>query len=242
MRGNAWVHVCAWMALWGCVDTGRSYVEVPFRARGEMRAPFDVNDWSIDLSRADLAMGPLYLCATESASPEFCDAATLEMLETVTIDALDSSPRELGTLRGITGTVRSAMWDYGMSWLGTASRPRTNPGAPEGHSAVFSGVATHLDGRRFEFECALDISPIMAGALVVRGRRIEAHSISDDGEMLTLVFEPRAWIRRLDFERLATRASEGEGSVVLSPGDPDYEALVVAMTSGALPDFEWQRQ
>jgi hypothetical protein len=236
------VYALVFAALWGCDNTGRSYVEVPFRARGEMRAPFDVNDWSVELDRADLALGPLYLCATESASPEFCDAATLEMLETVTIDALDPMPRELATLRGITGTVRSAMWDYGVSWLGTASRPRVNPGAPDGHSAVFSGVATHVDGRRFEFECALDVPPIMPGALVIRGQRIEAHSISIGGEMLTLAFEPSAWIRRLDFERLADRAMAGENPVVLSPGDPDHEALIVAMTSGALPSFEWRMQ
>lgn len=230
------------LMLGACSETGRSYVEIALRARGEMRAPFEVHEWSVDLARAELAMGPLYLCATESASPEFCDAATLEMRETVSIDALDPTPRELATLYGITGSVRSLMWDYGVSWLATEARPRVHPGAPEGHSAMLSGVATHPDGRQFEFECALDLPPIMAGALVVRGHRVESHAVSSSDEALTIVVDPRAWMRRLDLDRLAERAATGERPIVLAPGDPDYEALVVALTSGALPEFEWQSQ
>ena len=53
---------------------------------------------------------------------------------------------------------------------------------------------------------------------------------------LTVRFDPSAWWRRVDFDRIAA----GGDIVTLEPGDPDYEALVIAMTAGTLPAFEWE--
>ena len=229
--------LCALLALEGCDATGRRYVEVPLQAQGAERAPFEVDGWTVELARADVGFGPFWLCATEAASPEFCDAAVLELRQTVTVDGLDPLPDAVATLNGITGTVRSGMWDYGVSWLPTASRARVNEGAPEGHSLVLRGVASR-GSERFAFEADVDLAPPMAGALVVRGQRVAAHDVTEGPDALTVRIDPRLWVQRMDFDRLAAR---GQDPVVLRAGDPDHEALVVAMTAGALPALEWAR-
>jgi len=238
-RGEAvnrlWIIVLALVV--GCADTGQSYVEIPIHASGIEDAPIDLGDgWTLDLERAEIGFGPIWLCASERASPEFCPTAVLELRETVAIDGLDPSPQMLGTMRGVTGSVRSAMFDYGISWIPTAQVPSANPGAPEGHSAVFAGRATHDDGRTFSFTCAIDLSPVMQGALVVGGRRIAEHAITSSDDALIVRVDPAAWWRRVDPERLASR---GEDAIVIAPGDPDHEALVVAMTGGLLPSLQW---
>lgn len=235
------VHVpLAALALLGCAETGRTYVEIPLHGQGVADEPFDAGaDWSVELERADVAFGPLWLCSTESASPEHCESAILELTESVTIDALDPEARLLATTHGITGTVRSAMWDYGITWLPAAPRARPTEGAPDGHSARFAGTAAHPDGRTFAFACDLDLPPIMQGAILVRGRRIERHTIASSDDALVVRVDPRAWWSRVDLDRLASRAAAGEDPVVIAPGDADYEALVVAMTASALPSLEW---
>lgn len=225
--------------LGGCVETGRSYVAIPLHGAGVADEPFAAGEWTVDLERAELGFGPLWLCTTEAASPEHCETAVLELTETVTIDALDPEVRMLATTHGITGTVRSAMWDYGISWLPAAPRARPNDGAPGGHSARFAGAATHSDGRSFTFTCDLDLPPIMQGAILVPGQRVEAHAIGGSDDALVVRVDPRAWWRRVDLERLAARAEAAGGSVALAPGDADYEALVVAMTASVLPSLEW---
>jgi hypothetical protein len=219
----------------GCDATGRARVEIPLHGAGSEPGAFDVEGWSVELSRADVAFGPFWLCATESADPEFCDAALLELRETIALDALDPAPHMLATMPGITGTARSGMFDYGISWPATATRARANPGAPEERSAVFLGRATR-GAVSFAFEARIEVVPIMQGALVVRGQRIAPHAIVSSDDALVVRVDPRAWWRRVDFDRLAARAVD---PVILAPGDPDYEALIVAMTAGELPALEW---
>ena len=48
-----------------CIDTGQERVTMPLRLAGTPpTAPSAaLNGWSVELARADLAFGPLYLCA-----------------------------------------------------------------------------------------------------------------------------------------------------------------------------------
>lgn len=228
------------LAASACADTGQRYVAIPLRGEGVADAPIEAGEWTVALDRADVSLGPLWLCATEAASPELCEVAVLELTETVAIDALDPSARELATMHGTLGTVRSAMFDYGISWLPTETRARANEGAIEGRSAIFAGRATHADGRTFAFEAPLEIAPIMQGALAVNALRVGAHEIRDEEEALVARIDPRPILRSLDLDRMHARAALGEDPVVLAPGDPDYEALVIAMTARAAPTFEWR--
>ncbi|UJR85307.1 hypothetical protein [Sandaracinus amylolyticus] len=227
------------IVLAGCAETGREYVEVPlFVAGGE--SSFSSEGWTLTLTRADVAFGPLYLCSTESASPEHCESAILELTSAVTIDGVDPSLQSVGNTFGITGTARSGMWDYGISWLPTETRARPLEGAVDGESSArFVAQVTHEDGRAFEVQADLAIAPSTRGVIVVRGRRVEEHEITSSDDALTVRVDPIAWWQRVDLDRLAARAAEGEDPVVLTPDDADYEALVLAMTAGELPALSW---
>lgn len=242
MRAALLVLTGSALLLASCVETGRAYVELPLLASGTGETRVEQGEWTLELARADVAFGPLYLCATESASPEFCESAVLELTEAVTIDALDPAPQELATTFGVTGTVRSAMWDYGISWLATQPRARPLEGAVDGErSASFELRVTHEDGRAFDVRAELEIAPSARGIVVVRGQRVRAHDVTSSDDALRVRVDPIAWWSRVDVERLAARAAAGEDPVVLEPGDADYEALVVAMTAGALPTLEWDQ-
>lgn len=236
-RGTLALALSAWIA--GCADPSSIYVEVPIHGAGTGGEPFTVGAWTVELERAEVGLGPLWLCATEMPSSDFCSVAVLELRETVTIDARSAEPIALGTMRGVPGTVRSAMFDYGITWLATESSPRANEGAPGGHSARFAGRATHEDGRTFAFEADVDLPSMMAGEPRVRGRRIGAHEITGDEDALVVRFDARAWWSEIDFDVLAAR---GVDPVVIGPGDEAYEALVVVMTATQLPTLEWSRE
>lgn len=223
--------------LAGCASTGGATVEIPIHGAGVEDRAFDAGGgWTIDLDRADVGLGPIWGCASEAASPEHCATAVIEWTSAGTIDGLDPAPRVLGTMRGVRGSVRSAMFDFGISWLPTEEAPRAQGDAPEGRSGIFAGRASHEDGRAFSFTCEVELVPIMRGALVVGGRRIPEHTIASSSDALVVRVDPHAWWRRVDLERLAAR---GVDPVVIAPGDPDHDAIVLAMTAGVLPAFEW---
>jgi hypothetical protein len=53
-----------------------------------------------------------------------------------------------------------------------------------------------------------------------------------------MTFDPDAWWQTVDFARLAA-LDDGSGEVLILPGDPDYSALIIAMTANELPTFTW---
>ncbi len=147
--------LCAFGA--SCGETGGTFVEVPFEARGTAPDPFTKDGWEVTLGEATLGFGPIYFCATDSALSSRCEVAVLEFLDGITLNGLEPAPQSIGSLSGTTGTVRTAFFDYGIVWLLTQPLPEALPGVPggpavvrsenpsyvpEGHSARFSGNAT----------------------------------------------------------------------------------------------------
>src|SRR5690606_192702 len=151
-----------------CGSTGQELTSFPIHGAASGERSFTKDGWTVTLERADVAFGPVYFCATSFADMDVCPSAQAEWLETQTIDALDPTPQMLGEAEAVTGTVRSAMFDYGRSWLLTEPRVRANEGAPEGHSAVF---VVHLDDGDavVEIRAAIDIDPAAAGQSAVIG-------------------------------------------------------------------------
>ncbi|HJL19979.1 MAG TPA: hypothetical protein RMH99_30220 [Sandaracinaceae bacterium LLY-WYZ-13_1] len=228
----------ALLFLAGCGDTGQDRVTFPVHGAGTGEASFEADDgWTVTLERADVALGPIYFCATPFADLDVCPRAEAELLEVGAVDALDETPQMLGTAEAITGTSRSAMMDYGIGWLLPEPRPRAFDGAPRGHSAVFRVVATREDAT-LTVDAAVDIAPRNAGANAVIGVPTGTHDITGE-ESLTVRLDPAAWWARVGFEALAATDEDMDGAVTLAPGDRAYEALVIAMTSGTLPTFEW---
>jgi len=254
--------ICAVCA--GCGQTGGAFVEVPFSGQGTEAATFVSDGWEVTLDEATLGFGPIFFCATDSALSSRCEAAILESLDGVTLDALDPTPQSIGNLFGTTGTVRTAFFDYGIVWLLTKQLPEALPGVPDGpavvrfesssyvpkgHSAKFRGTATCIEDAAtccpgadvcpaaYTFTANVDVLVVNPGTPAVNGVRT-FQEITIDPLELTVTFDPNAWWESVDFGRLAA-LDDGSGDVLLGPEDPDYSALVISMTANELPTFAW---
>ena len=119
----AFALVCA--HLTACAETSQERVQIPLEVTGTAPAGtvLSLGDVPVTLTRADLAFGPLYLCAGTQAG-ELCETARLEWLDSVVVDALDEAGHlELGaapllpiaTALDATGT--RAAWSLGRTIL-----------------------------------------------------------------------------------------------------------------------------
>jgi hypothetical protein len=194
------------LLLAGCDDTSRSFVSVPMLAEREGDASFVVDDFEVSLTRADVAVGPFYFCATAAADAELCDVAIAELRDVAVIDLLDDGSQRVGTVAATTGMVRSATLDYGRPWLLPGSAPEPGPRALDGHSAIFEGEACR-DDACFTFEAALDVTPRKAGDATLPGLRTTFAFIEAE-QRLVLRIDASAWLERIDFEVLEAVANE----------------------------------
>jgi hypothetical protein len=219
----------------GCLDTGRERVSIPLRVAGVApTAVAGAGGWTITLASAELAFGPLYLCAGEQAGA-LCETARLEWTESIVVDALDPEPRVAGALQGVSGPVRSWMYDLGITSLLTQQRPAALAAALElGENSVrLSGVARRAE-RELPFELALPIQQDEAaelGACVVRKSTSDpfVHEITGDEIALTVRFDPRPWLLEVDIDALTEDPASAQAK----------RALRNALVAGARPSFEW---
>jgi len=110
--------------LAACADTGQERVRVPlYLAGSDLAAPVRARDGSaLRVTHAELAFGPLYLCAGNTAG-ELCDTARLEWLDSHVIDLTSAQAELVGELEGVSGVVRSWMYDLGISAQLTREEP-----------------------------------------------------------------------------------------------------------------------
>lgn len=227
----------AMLSLCACTDTGRSFVSVPFAARGTGDVTTTIDGWDVTLTRADVAIGPIYFCATALASREFCEDALLEDLETEVVSGLDAAEQSLGTLEGVSGSIRSATYDYGYSYLLTRPQAEPNDGAVEGHSAVLEGTAVRgVDTLRFRIE--VDVIPSLPGASAVQGAST-TQTLTGAPVEVTLVVDPLMWLGAVDFDAVFALPHDPDAVVIIGRGVVGHDAVVVGMTSFAPPTFVW---
>lgn len=209
-------------ALTGCIESGAVPVSIGLFVRGADVASFEGRDgWQVELEVAELLYGPLYLCAGQQAG-DLCDAARAEFLETVRIDALDPAPRSIGTLEGLSGTVRSAMWDYGRPWPLSASAPLMTA---EGASVRVVGVARRgLD--EVPFDTSLNLEPSRAGVILVRASELFEEELSGD-RTLTVTTDPSRWLDEVRWEDVVDGAFQADSQPA--------RALANALTTRARP-------
>lgn len=220
-----------------CGDTGQQYLRIPVLAEGSQRDFVEVADARFTLSRAELGFGPLYLCATEGADVELCDVALGELLETVTLDGLAREQVAVGTLSATTGSVRSALYDYGISWLLTEQAPRASEGAPEGHSLVLEGAVSRAE-QTLQFTARVDIAPLTAGDAAVNALATSRELSASDA--LILRVDPYRWLTRINVDKLFALDEDADGQVTLTPDTQAYQALVLGMTNAAPVQIDWQ--
>jgi len=238
MRAFVLAAVLASAPLWSaCGDTGRERVDIALSAEGVAARPVMLSGATLTLTRADVAFGPVWLCASEGARAELCEVALAELRDTVVMRALDPTPQPLGALTGTTGDVRSSLFDYGISWLLTASTPQPSARAVDGHSAILEGTLTR-DGRTVRFRAAIDVLPRVRGDAALNAQRT-SHTIEGEGERMTLIADPHRWVDRLDPAALLALDADGDGAISIDAGTVAYESILQGMVSRAPVTFRW---
>ena len=187
------------------VDTGQERVAVPlYLAGSDLGAPLPAAGGStLTIDSAELAFGPLYLCAGNTAG-ELCDTARLEWLDARVVDLTRETPERAGELTGVSGTVRSFMYDLGISSQLTRDQPYTLAAARE-----LGGVSFRVSGRAdvagvelpFRAELAVQQSAgTEPGVPVIRKSTSErfSHEVSPDESGVLIRFDARSWLRSVD--------------------------------------------
>jgi len=240
-------------ALLSCGEVGQSRVSVPLYASGvELSEPIEARGGvTLTLTRAELAFGALYLCAGTSAG-DLCETARLEWLDSAVIDTLDPSPQPLGALTGVSGPVRSWMYDLGLSSQLTAEDPFVLEAAERlgGYSFVLEGVA-ELNGLSASFSARVKIQQsdeTELGVPVIRKSSAERfeHEVDAEERGLLLEFDPRAWLSELDLSTYLSEVACEEAPC--EPSEPTFEitspseahrALRNALLTRGRPSFTW---
>ncbi len=224
--------------LSACVpDTGREVVQVSLAAAGSGVATFAIDGFDVTFDRADVAIGPIYFCATEVPDFDRCESALFERVDPFVADALDPTPLAAGPMEGTSGVVHTAFFDYGISWYLTAAEPTSGPPELSGHSAIFEGTATR-GADVVRFSAAIDVLPIAAGVVSVKAA--PADYDVGGGETVTARLDPGALFAGVDFDALLALVVDPATPIVVAEGSQAYEAIRFQMTAGAPPTFEWQ--
>lgn len=229
------------LACAACGATGEPAFTAPLRARGGA-AELQAGAWTVTLEQAEVGLGPLYLCATAAASSELCATAAAEFAAVAAVDATDPDPQELGELDVLPGQIRSAMLDYGVTWLKTQAKPGAQEGAPGGSAARFAGVAVSGD-MSFEFSAAVTVAPVLRGSRTIEGLRIGPFDLAPGGALAVTV-DAAAWWAGVDFDALAALGPGPHDLVALAAADPESPAAdALAAVRFAMiavpPRFAW---
>ncbi len=224
--------------LAGCGDTGQGSIEHPAVAIGTAARAIEVGDYRVQLDVARVGFGPVTFCASRAPSDDLCSAAVAELAHVAPIDALSPLPQPLGRVQGFVGSVRSAGFGYGITWLNTQSAPTPAAAAPERHSAHLEGTATNKTTMAsFRFVADVDVLPLNQGQHAVTALGLNA-SIDEKTTRLEVQFDPSLWVTQIDFAELA---ASGAATVTIEAQSRAANALNVGMTSLGLPRFTFQR-
>ena len=240
-------------ALLSCAEAGQSQVSVPLYASGvELSEAIEARGGvTLTLTRAELAFGALYLCAGVSAG-DLCETARLEWLSSAVINTLDPTPQPLGELTGVSGPVRSWMYDLGLSSQLTSEEPFVLEAAERlgGSSFVLEGVA-ELNGVSASFSAHIKIQQsdeTELGVPVIRKSSAERfeHEVDAEERGLLLEFDPRAWLSGLDLSPFLTEVTCEETpceppalTFELNAPSEAHRALRNALLTRGRPIFTW---
>jgi hypothetical protein len=238
----------------GCGATGQERVELDLYLAGGDGTVVQTRDGAeLMLTRAELAFGPLYLCPGNQAG-ELCDTARLEWLDSSLIDLLDADWKRAGRLEGVSGPVRSWMYDLGLPSTLTSQQPLLSSAAEKlgGVSLRVAGSAL-VDSVEVAFELSLVVRQGVdteRGVPVIRKSNSDRfrHDVGANDTSLALRFEPLPWFEGIDFATLVERECDGAmpsgcPDVLVVPEDSQTGRSVFgAITAGTRPEFEWNVQ
>jgi hypothetical protein len=235
-----------------CLDTGLDDVRIPLRLAGTAPdVPFPVRgDWQVELEQAELAFGPLTLCAGARAGG-FCDTARAEWLDSAVVDVLSAEPFQAGELLGSGGMVRSSMYDLGFVSVLTEAQPLVLPAAEAlgGNSVRLAGRAVRGSAAiRFTAEVRIaDAEGMASGFPSIRHASTpdQVRDLAEAGLVLSVRFDARPWLENVDFDGLlASEACQPEcpDPLNFAEGSQPHRAVRTDVEGGSRPAFEWSSE
>ena len=186
-------------------------------------------NWTVSLTRADVALGPFYFCAAASGSSTLCESSIAELRTVTVVDALATSPVALGRVDGFTGVIKSAAYDYGISWFDTMTAPTPR------HSMHFEGVATNRDAQ-ITFTGDIDIVPQFQGQNAIPTAPVDAN-VTTRTKRLEVHLDPARWFAQVDFEALK---QAGQTTLTIAPGTLEHNQLLVGIKNLSPPELRWE--
>lgn len=189
-----------------CVPNPQTPVRLDLQVRGQNPpGSFEsVGGVQVELEQAQLAFGPLYLCAGSSAG-ELCEVARAEWMGAVVVNLLSAQPQAAGEVQGSRGLIRSWMYDLGFASTLTALKPVQLQAAEAlgGNSLSARGFLT-FQGRRMPFDVGVVVAQderSELGVPVIRksGGEPFFHELKGDERALLISFEVRNWFAKTDF-------------------------------------------
>lgn len=222
------------LLLTACSGTGQPERSYPAYAVVAPAGEIAAGAWTVTLSEATVAFGPVYFCAAASGSATLCEAAIAELPAIALVDGLESQPQPLGRVEGYEGDIRSASYDYGIHWFLTEAGPTADPSAPGGHSARLVGEARRGE-QVVPFSAEIDVLAQFKGQRSVPSAPVSAH-VRGDGVRLEIRFDVGAWLAEIDWD---SALESGGGTYAIEPGSRDHNAVVVSMVSTHPPQFVW---
>ncbi len=222
-------------AFAACITSPQSPVQYEAFATTTLPGSFQAGEVTVALERAELAFGPLYFCAASSGSSTLCGSALEEMTEVARLDALSPRPQRLGTVRGYSGEIRSASFDYGLHWFDTDFAVTPSPSAPEGHSLVIEGTLAEPGQAPVPFRLAVDAVPQFQGQRAMPTSEAVA-SITSSAQRLEIRFDVEAWLRQIDFKELLR---SGRRPLVLDAKSPAHDSVLIGLKVARPPEFRW---
>ncbi len=216
--------LAALLGSFGCGDTpSTTAVSYALLADVDIAETISAGDWTIELTRADVAFGPVYFCAANFGGASLCDVAAGESLDDVVLSGIAPQETLLGTVHGLTGPIRSASYDFGIHWFPTQSGPTASR---LGHSLVVEG--SFVRGvTRAPFFLAVDANPQYAGARYAPTRKVEAE-VTRETKAVHAAFSVSAWLRALPIEELVT--ASGGAPIRVEKSGRAHDAVLIEMT------------
>ncbi|CAN5923572.1 hypothetical protein BH11MYX4_BH11MYX4_27430 [soil metagenome] len=227
-----------------CIEAAQDPVTYPAVAVQRGNGTSVVDGWTITVSRAEIALGPFYFCAAASGSSTLCASSVAELQAVSFVDALARSHSPLGTVRGFTGPIQSASYDFGISWFDTQTAATPAPLLPGGHSLHLEGEA-RKGAQVVTIVADVDVVPQYQGQNAVATAESllptktwgpGSADVTSSATRLEVVLEPAAWLRQLDFDAIA---ATGRAPFVIAPGMEEHTAVLVGLKNLAPPELRW---
>jgi hypothetical protein len=226
------------LALAGCIEASQEPVAYDAVVVSQDGGKDESNGWVITLSRADVALGPFYFCASASGSSTLCASSIAEVASVRVVDALAPGASPLGRVHGFSGNIQSVSYDFGISWFDTQTSATPAPMLPGGHSMRLEGEA-RKGTMLVPFTADVDVVPQYQGQNAI-STAPAVGSVASSATRLEVLLEPAAWMRQVDFDAIAAKlGASGKAAFAIEPGMEEHGAVLVGLKNLAPPELRW---